>query len=73
MAAGAEDDHRVAVAKREVGEDRVREPLDALDEHRLALAVGAHDLRVVRHRELDNEVEARERAVPGEQLLDGDP
>ena len=59
-AAGAEDEHRVGRAELEVGQDPLRETLHALDEHRLALAVRAHDLRVERHRELDDRVEARD-------------
>ena len=47
-------------------------PLDALDRHRLPLAVRAHDLRVERHRQLDERREAGIRAVAREQLLDRD-
>ena len=61
-AAGAEHHHRVGRAQVEVGQDRLGQPLDALDEHRLALAVGADDLRVEGHRELDHRVEARDRS-----------
>jgi hypothetical protein len=73
QAAVAEDDHRVGRAQREVGQDLGGEPLGALDEHRLPLAVRADDLRVEGHRELDDRVEPRIRAVAREHLLDGDP
>src|SRR5918994_3886980 len=72
-AAGAEDEHHVRRLQLEVGEDRLRQALDPLDEHRLALAVGADDLRVEGHRELDDRVEARIGAVAREHLLDRDP
>ena len=48
-------------------------PAHPLDEHRLTLAVGADDRVVIAHRQLDDRVEARERAVPREHLLDGHP
>ena len=48
-------------------------PGRALDEHCLALAVGADHLRVERHRQLDHRVEAGVRAVAREHLLDRDP
>ena len=38
----------------EVVEDDLGEPRRPLDEHRLALAVGADDLGVERHRQLDD-------------------
>jgi hypothetical protein len=72
-AARAEDHHHVLGAQLEVGQDRPGEPLDPLDEHRLALAVRADDLGVVGHAQLDDRVEARVRAVAREHLLDGDP
>src|SRR5829696_5826510 len=72
-AAVAEDDHRVGRAQREVGQDLGGEPLGALDEHRLPLAVRADDLRMEGHRELDDRVEPRIRAVAREHLLDRDP
>ena len=56
----------------EVGEDDLGQARHALDEHRLALAVGADDLRVEGHRQLDDGVEARIRAVAREHLLDRD-
>src|ERR687893_767175 len=72
-AARAEHQHRVGWRQLEVLQDLLREPLHALDEHRLPLAVDSHHLGVERHRELGHRVEPRVRAVPGEQLLDGDP
>ncbi len=72
QAADAEDDHHVRRLELEVGEDRLGQPLDALDEHRLSLTIGADDLRVERHRELHDRVEARVRPVAREHLLDGD-
>ena len=47
-------------------------PGHPLDEHRLALAVGAHDLGVEGHRQLDHGVEPGIRAVAREHLLDRD-
>ena len=73
QAAGAEDEQRVRRRELEVREDLGREPLDALDEHRLPLAVRAHDLRVEGHRELHDRVKPRIGAVAGEELLDRDP
>ena len=49
------------------------EPLDVLQEHRLPLAVGADDGVVIGHRQLDDRVEARERPVAREHLLDRHP
>ena len=60
-------------AEREVGQDHLGQPGHPLDVHRLALAVGADDLRVERHRQLDDRVEAGVRAVAREHLLDRDP
>ena len=54
-------------------EDDLGEARRPLDEHRLALAVGADDLGVERHRQLDHRVEAGIRAVAREHLLDRDP
>ena len=54
---GAEDHHDVGRPELEVREDYLSEALHTLDEHRLTLAVGADDLGVVRHRELDHRVE----------------
>ena len=59
--------------RREVPPEDRAEPLDVLQEHRLPLAVGADDRVVIGHRQLDDRVEARERAVPREHLLDGHP
>lgn len=70
--AGAEHDHHVVLAELEVAEDDFGEPFDALDEHRLALSVHAHDLGVVRHRQLSHRVKTRVRAVAGEHLLQRD-
>ena len=69
-AAGGEDDHDVLGAEREVVEDDLGQAGHALDEHRLALAVGADDLGVERHRQLGDRVEPRVRAVAREHLLD---
>src|SRR5712691_4833375 len=68
-----EDEHRVVRRESKVGEDDLGETWRALDEYRLALAVGADDLGVKGHRELDDRVEARVRAVAGKHLLDRDP
>ena len=70
--AGAEDDHHVRRPELEVGEDRLGEPFDPLDEHRLALTVRADDLRVEGQRELHDRMEAGIGAVAREHLLDGD-
>ena len=59
-------------AEGEVRQDDLGEAGRPLDEHRLALAVGADDLGVERHRQLDDRVEARVRAVAREHLLDRD-
>ncbi len=67
-----EDDHHVARAEREVGQDHLGQPGHPLDVHRLTLAVGADHLRVERHRQLDHRVEAGVRAVAREHLLDRD-
>src|SRR5262245_46074395 len=69
----AEHHHRVGRVQVEVAQDGLTETLHALDEHRLALPVGAHDLRVERHRQLDDRMEARKGPVAREHLLDGDP
>ena len=44
QAAGGEDDHHVVGPKAEVGQDDLGQARHALDGHRLALAVRAHDL-----------------------------
>ena len=69
--ARAEDDHHVRRPELEVGEDRLGEPLDPLDEHRLALPVRADHLSVEGHRQLHDRVEAGVGAVAREHLLDG--
>src|SRR5204862_6371082 len=69
---GAEDHHRVGWSEVEVAQDDLTQAFRALDEHRLPLPVGAHDLRVERHRQLDDRMEAGIRAVAREHLLDGD-
>ena len=67
-APGREDEQHVMGAEREVVEDDLGQPGHPLDEHRLALAVGADDLGVERHRQLGDRVEAEERR---EQAADG--
>ena len=69
---GTEDHHRVGRPKLEVREDHLGEALHPLDEHGLTLAVGADDLGVVRHRELDHRVEPGVRAVARKHLLHRD-
>ena len=71
-AARREDDHQVVGPKLKFERIVAASPGMSLDEHRLALAVGADDLRVERHRQLDDRVEARVRAVAREHLLDRD-
>src|SRR5271166_2305003 len=58
---------------REVAPEHRAEALDVLQEHRLALPVGADHMVVIAHRQLDDRVEPRERPVAGKHLLDGDP
>ena len=62
----------VVRAEAEVVEDDLGQAGHALDEHGLALAVGAHHVGVVRHRQLHDGMEAREAAVAREHLLDRD-
>ena len=71
--AGREDHHDIARPEREVVEDHLGEAGHPFDEHRLALAVGADDLGVEGHRQLDDRVEARVRTVAREHLLDRNP
>ena len=66
----AEDEHDVRRRELEVREDALGKTFHPLDEHRLALPIRADDLRVKRHRQLDERIEARVRAVAWEQLLD---
>ena len=72
-AARREHHHDVVGPKPEIREDDLGEAWRPLDEHRLALAVRADHLGVERHRQLDDRVEPRIRAVAGEHLLHGDP
>src|SRR6478752_5777887 len=72
MATRGEHHHDVMRPEGEVPEDDLGKARRPLDEHRLALAIGADDLRVERHRQLDDRVEARVRAVAREHLLDRD-
>ena len=71
-AAGREDHHHVRGPNAKFERIDLGQAGRPLDEHRLALAVGADDLGVERHRQLDHRVEAGVRAVAGEHLLDRD-
>ena len=72
-AAGRDGQERVVGRRREVPPEDRPEALDVLQEHRLPLAVGPDDRVVIGHRQLDDRVEPRERAVAREHLLDGHP
>ena len=69
-AAVGEDDEAVGRCQDEVAQDDLAQPFDMLQEHGLALAVGADDLVVVGQRQFDDGVEAGEAAVAREHLLD---
>src|SRR5439155_1136350 len=56
----------------EVAKDALRETGDVFQEHRLALAVRAHDGSVEREGQLDDGIEAGKGAVAGPHLLDHD-
>jgi hypothetical protein len=74
VAAAARDgQQRVVTRDREVAPELRAEALDVLQEHRLALPVGADHGVVIAHRQLDDRVEPRERPVTGKHLLDGHP
>ena len=74
VAAAGRDREQAIVGRRgEVPPEDRAEPLDVLQEHRLPLPVRADDRVVIRHRQLDDRMEARERPVAREHLLDGHP
>jgi hypothetical protein len=65
----AEHEDRVGRAQLEVVENGPGEARNALDEHRLPLAIRAGDLGMEGHRQLDERMPARIRAVSREHLL----
>src|SRR5438445_6996555 len=72
QAARREHHHRVLRREVEVRQDDLGQAGHALDEHRLALAVGPDDLGVEGHRQLDDGVEARIGAIARKHLLHRD-
>ena len=69
-AAGGEQHRRIPRVQGEVGKDHFGQALHLLEEHRLALAVGAHHLVVVGQRQLHDRMEARKAAVARKDFFD---